>query len=279
MTATATRSDFGSQLRWWRTTRRYSQLELASKAEISSRHLSFLETGRSRPSREMVVHLATVLDLPLRDGNLLLNAAGFAPVYSEFDLDAPEMEGVRSVLGTILDAHRPNPAVVVDRLGNLVDANTSAGAMMAMVVAPDSAALEPQPNLNRLTFHPDGIRARAVNWSELAASLLVRLQRERDHRPSDAELGGLVEEMLSYPDVAELAAGPRRPTGTDLIIPMSLSLDGVTGYGRTDTLSLLTTISTLGSPYDVTLDELRLETFFPVDPFSRSVVDSWGMLN
>lgn len=278
MTATASPSaapsapppEFGARLRWWRTARRYSQLDLANEAEISSRHLSFLETGRSRPSREMVVHLATVLELPLRDGNSLLTAAGFAPAYSELDLDAPEMAGIRTVLTTILEAHMPNPAAVVNRLGDLVDANPAALQLMAAAVPAGSEAAEPTPNLNRLVFHPGGIRARTRNWAELASAILVRLERERNHRPADEALASMVEEMLSYPDVPHLRSSSPILLGTDLLVPLVIEV------GTDETLSLLTTISTIGSPHDVTLDELRLETFFPADAAGRELLATWS---
>ncbi len=261
--------EFGPRLRWWRTARRYSQLDLANEAEVSSRHLSFLETGRSKPSREMVIHLATVLELPLRDGNGLLTAAGFAPVWSEVDFDSPEMSEIRTVLSTILTAHEPNPAAVVNRLGDLVDANTAALQLMAVAVPADSEALQPTPNLHRLVYHPDGIRHRTRNWDDLASALLVRLERERNHRPADEALDAIVEEMLSYPDVAGLRSNARRIPGSDLLVPM------VIDTGGDSPLSLLTTISTIGSPHDVTLDELRLETFFPADEPSRALLATW----
>lgn len=278
MTATASPSaarsapppEFGARLRWWRTARRYSQLDLAGEAEISSRHLSFLETGRSKPSREMVIHLATVLELPLRDGNGLLAAAGFAPVYSEVDLDAPEMAGIRTVLATILDAHMPNPAAVVNRLGDLVDANLAALRLMSETVPSGSEALEPAPNLHRLVFHPEGIRARTRNWADVASALLVRLERERNHRPADEALTALVDEMVSYVDVAELRSRQQLSAGGDLLVPMMIEIDGG------GVLSLLTTISTIGSPHDVTLDELRLETFFPSDDAGRRLLAAWS---
>lgn len=265
--------EFGAQLRWWRTARRFSQLSLANQAEISSRHLSFLETGRSRPSREMVIHLATVLELPLRDGNALLTAAGFAPVYSEIDFDAPEMAGIRSVLATILDGHMPNPAAVVNRLGDLVDANPAALRLMSVALPKGSEAVMPVPNLNRLVYHPDGIRARTRNWVDVASALLLRLERERNHRPADEALAAIVDEMLSYPDVSDLRSTPRPRSGADLLVPMVIDL-GDDGGGSE--LSLLTTISTIGSPHDVTLDELRLETFFPADDASRDLVTAWS---
>lgn len=218
----------------------------------------------------MVIHLATVLELPLRDVNSLLTAAGFAPVYSEIDLDGPEMAGIRTVLTTILDAHMPNPAVVVNRLGDLVDANPAALQLMAATVPAGSGALEPTPNLHRLVYHPDGIRARTRNWVELAAALLLRLERERNHRPADEALAALVDEMLAYPDVADLRSSPPSDAGADLLVPMRIDIDGG------GVLSLLTTISTIGSPHDVTLDELRLETFFPANEAGRALLATWA---
>lgn len=218
----------------------------------------------------MVIHLATVLELPLRDGNGLLSAAGFVPVYSEIDLDAPEMVGIRAVLTTILAAHMPNPAAVVDRLGDLVEANPAALQLMAFAVPDDSPALRPTPNLHRLVYHPDGIRARTRNWSDVASALLLRLERERSHRPADEALATLLEEMLSYPGVADLRSRPPVPAGSDLLVPMMIETD------EDSVLSLLTTISTIGSPHDVTLDELRLETFFPADEAGRQLLATWS---
>ena len=221
----------------------------------------------------MVIHLATVLELPLRDGNALLAAAGFAPAYSEVDIDAPEMAGIRSVLSTILDAHMPNPAAVVNRLGDLIDANPAALQLMSVVLPEGSDAVAPPANLHRLVYHPDGIRARTRNWADVASALLLRLERERNHRPADGALAAMVDEMLSYPDVAELRSRPQPLPGADLLVPMVIDLgDGGSGSD----LSLLTTISTIGSPSDVTLDELRLETFFPADEASRAVLAAWA---
>lgn len=261
---------FGSTLRWWRSTRRYSQLQLANEAEVSSRHLSFLETGKAQPSREMVIHLAVVLDLPLRDRNLLLHSAGYAPVYSHRELDAPEMDDVRQVLVRILEAHNPNPAVVVDRRGEVVEANRAAMHLVAATVEADSPALGPSLNIHRVSLHPDGVRARNANWTVVATNLLQRLERELVHRPADEQLDSLLAEVLTYPDVAELRRNAELPTGADLLLP--LELDTFAG----DRLRLITTIATIGAPYDVTLDELRLETFFPADEASREILAGWG---
>ncbi|MEM9561833.1 MAG: helix-turn-helix transcriptional regulator [Actinomycetota bacterium] len=261
---------FGASLRWWRTTRRFSQLDLASAAEVSSRHLSFLETGKAHPSREMVIHLATVLDVPLRDRNRLLHAAGFAPAYSEQDLDTPEMDDVRRVLSWILDAHAPNPALVVDRRGDLVDANRAAFRLMSELVDEHSPALAAPLNSHRIVLHPDGIRARTANWPEVAANLLQRMEREQAHRPADEALGALLEEVVAYPDVAPLRRQAELPTGADLLV----TLRATTRSG--DRLQLVTTLATIGAPYDVTLDELRLETFFPGDEATGELLRAWA---
>ncbi len=264
-------TSFGQALRWWRTERRFSQLQLASDAEVSTRHLSYLENGKARPSREMVVHLATTLDLSLRDSNHLLTSAGFAPVYTETRFDAPEMGEVRAVLTTLLDAHMPNPAAVVDRRGDLVDANAAALLLMAELIDASSSALQPAPNLNRLSLHPEGLRSRMTNWEPLATVLIQRLEREVQHRPADGDLRELFDEMMGFPDVERLRRTPHLPAGSDLVTPLD-----VTTFGG-DRLRLITTIATLGAAFDVTLDELRLETFFPTDEASRRVLAAWSV--
>ncbi|MEM7326737.1 MAG: helix-turn-helix transcriptional regulator [Actinomycetota bacterium] len=265
---TAVVETFGASLRWWRTNRRYSQMQLANEAEVSSRHLSFLETGRASPSREMVIHLSHVLDLSLRDRNALLHAAGFAPVYPQSEMDAPEMDDVRRMLSRILRAHQPNPAAVIDRRGDLLDANEAALSLVAATVAPDSPALLPQVNVYRLALHPMGLRPSLTNWDAVAAALVGRLEREQAHRPADPALQAVVEEMLTYRDVAEFRARPAVPTGAELLVPLDLVLRD----GRR--LRLVSTIATVGAPFDVTLEELRLETFFAVDDDGRAVLEA-----
>lgn len=271
---------FGSSLRWWRTTRRFSQLQLASEADVSSRHISFLETGKANPSREMVIHLATVLDLPLRDRNGLLNAAGFAPAYGHSDLNsqagnsvdqgAADLDDVRQVIAQLVAAHSPNPAVAVDRRGDVVEANVAAFQLIGATVAADSAALLPAINVNRLSLHPDGVKPKTSNWDVAAGTVLQRLEREAAHRPADAELRELLTEMLAYPGVEELRRVTMLPTGPDLLIPLELE----TFEGQR--LKLITTVATIGAPYDVTLDELRLETFFPADDTTRAILAEWA---
>ncbi len=260
---------FGSSLRWWRTTRRFSQLQLAVDAEVSSRHISFLENGKANPSREMVIHLATVLDLSLRDRNALLHAAGYAPAYSHHEFDAPEMDDVRAVVAEILAAHDPNPAVVADRRGDLVDANEAALRLLAATVASDSPALLPQVNIHRIALHPDGMAGRTRNWPDVASAILRRLEREQAHRPSDRQLADLLDEIHGYPGVDDLRQAVALPSGRDLLVRLQLTtIDG-------EPLNLISTIAALGAPYDVTLDELSLETFFPADEPSRQTLAGW----
>ncbi len=214
---------FGDLLRGWRQVRRLSQLELATVAEVSQRHLSFLETGRSAPSREMVVHLATALQAPLRDRNAWLIAAGFAPVYSEEGLDEPAMEQIRHMLELILAAHEPFPAYVIDRAWNLVLTNQAAGALTTRLVAPGAAALF-GGNVMRLSLHPEGLRRHLVNWEQAASALLDRLQRETAERPTDGSLAALLDEVNGQQMGRSLPSSTRSaPTPTSPICPIAAS--------------------------------------------------------
>jgi hypothetical protein len=185
-------------------------------------------------------------------------------------MDAPEMDDVRRVIRWILEAYSPNPAVVVDRRGDVVDTNPAALRLVGEIVVPASPALEPVINVNRLTLHPDGVRPATANWHDVAANILQRLEREQAHRPADEALSELLEEVLAYPDVAGLRRRAALPTGADLLVPLEV------GIGSGETLRLVSTIGTIGAPYDVTLDELVLETFFPSDEASRSVLARWA---
>ncbi len=255
-------SPFGRALRTWRQRRRLSQLSLSADAGVSQRHLSFLETGKARPSREMVVHLATVLEVPLRERNSLLVSAGYAPLYPETGLDEPAMSQVRHVLEFLLDSHEPYPAIVVDRRWDVVMANDAAGRLTAALVGAASPPVGSAVNMMRLALHPDGLRAVTVNWPEVATTVMDRLRREAADRPTDEVLQAMVAEAESYPDVASL---PRKlaVSGDDLLVPIHYRTDGVE-------LRLFGTIATLGAAYDVTVEELRLETFFPADAASEA---------
>ena len=257
-------SSFADQLRTWRTARRLSQLDLSAVSGVSQRYLSFLETGRSQPSREMVVHLSDQLELPLRDRNTMLNAAGYASIYGERSLDEDSMDEVRQVLDTVLRAH-PFPAYVVDGRWNLLMTNEAALAVTAAVAGPRMAEAA-GGNVIRLTMHPDGLRRSVSNWPEAAGALLKRLKNEVAHRPGDKALSELLDEVLAYPGVAELSASPPRPESADLVVPITFDTPGFKG-------SFFTMISTIGSAFDVTLEELRLETLLPADHVSMSALE------
>lgn len=243
----------GDLLREWRRRRRLSQLDLSLQSDISTRHLSFLETGRSRPSSAMILRLSDELDVPLRERNRLLLAGGFAPVYPEHGLDAPEMRAARTAVRQVLVAHDPNPALAVDRCWNLLDANASV-AVLTAGVAPE--LLEGRVNALRLTLHPDGMAPDILNLGEWRRHVLPRLRRQAELR-GDAELLELHEELRAYPcddpepDVEVPGAG-------EVYVPFRLRRDG-------RELSFLAIIATFGTALDITLAELAIETFFPAD--------------
>lgn len=250
-----TRDQFGDVLRSWRGRRNQSQLHLAGAAGVSQRHISFLETGRSRPSREMVMHLGLVLDMPLRDRNGMLVAAGFAPVYPERSIDDPELADIRRALDAMLAAHDPFPAYVIDRHWNMVMANPAAGHLIAAM--PPAAHIHAD-NMAKLVLHPDGLRTVAENWNDAAAATLLRLEREADESPGDHELLALLKEVRSYPDLPDDRELSRVPSVHELLLPIKVRLGE-------QPLSFFTTIATLASPSDITLQELRLETLLPAD--------------
>ena len=244
----------GELLREWRRRRRLSQLDLAIQADISARHLSFVETGRSAPSREMVVRLAEQLEVPLRERNHLLLAAGFAPVYAETAWDAPQLEAVRAAVRQVLAGHEPYPAVVVDRAWNLVDANASLALFTDKVAA---ELLAPPANVLRVSLHPDGMAPWIVNLGEWRAHLLGRLRRQVD-LTGDPDLAKLHDELRGYPcDQPEPKV--EYPGPGNVAVPLRVRHDG-------RELAFLSTVATFGTPLDVTVAELAIESFFPADP-------------
>jgi transcriptional regulator with XRE-family HTH domain len=262
---TTARAHFGAELRRWRAHRRFSQLALSAAADVSQRHLSYLETGKARPSREMVIHLARVLELPLRVTNQLLVAAGFAPEYAETSLDAPAMAQIRTVLDFILSAHEPYPAIIVDRRWNVAAANPAAGRLLNRLTDIASTVASAPPNIARLTFHPDGLRTVTVNWAATASAALARLDREVASRPGDEDLEALHGEVLAYAGVAELRQPNPIARADDLLLPVHYRIEGFEAR-------LFTTLATVGAPYDVTLEELRIETFLPADAESDAAL-------
>lgn len=242
----------GALLRDWRQRRRLSQLDLALEAGVSARHLSFVETGRSRPSAEMLLHLAERLEVPLRERNQLLLAAGYAPRYGELDLDDPELAPVKKAIDVVLAGQEPYPAIVVDRQWGLVAANRPVGLFLEGV---DPALLEPPVNCLRLALHPDGLAPRIGNLGEWRGHLLSRLDREIA-LSGDPGLQALHEELLGYP------GAPYEHDATidgDIVVPLRLTtVDG-------EELCFLSTVATFGTAIDVTVAELSIESFFPAD--------------
>ncbi len=250
----ATEPALGSLLRQWRQRRRLSQLDLALEAGISSRHLSFVETGKSLASRAMVLRLAECLEVPLREQNVLLLAAGYAPAFPERPFDAPSLASARRAVETVLSAHEPFPALAVDRHWTMVAANRAVAPLIADV-APELVA--PVCNVLRLSLHPDGLQRRVRNLAAWRAHILARLHRQVE-ATADARLAALMEELRAYP----LPRGtPGRTTGADggeVCVPLVLE----TSLG---VLSFISTTTVFGTPVDVTLAEIAVEAFFPAD--------------
>jgi transcriptional regulator with XRE-family HTH domain len=250
----------GHLLREWRQRRHLSQLELALEAEISTRHLSFVETGRARPSREMLLHLAQLLEMPLRERNVLLLSAGFAPMYAERPIDAPELAAARAAIELVLRGHEPYPALALDRHWNLVLANDAARRLLAGV-AP--ALLAPPINMMRMSLHPDGLGGAIVNLDEIRAHMLHRLRRQVA-QGGDAVLAALLQELSALPH-APSAATPLHDPYAGVVLPLRLR----TPAGE---LNLFSTLTVFGSPVEVTLSELAIEAFFPADAASGEIL-------
>lgn len=250
----------GQMLREWRQRRRLSQLELALAAGVSTRHLSFVETGRSRPSPDMVLGLADHLDVPLRERNQMLLAAGYAPRFGARSLDDPSLASVRQALGRVLDAHEPYPALAVDRGWNLVASNAALGPVLEGV---SDALLAPPVNVLRVALHPEGLAPRIRNLAQWRGHLLHRLAREQAVT-GDPELAALYAELMAYPGPA-----PAPPTGSADIM-VELHLDSAAGE-----LAFFSTITTFGTALDVTVAELAIEAFFPADAATaRALADA-----
>jgi transcriptional regulator with XRE-family HTH domain len=251
-------SVFGRLLRQWRARRGVSQLDLSVGAGVSSRHLSFIETGRAQPSREMVLLLARSLDVPLRHRNDLLSAAGFAPIYRETALDAPSMAQVRRALDFILRQHEPYPAIVLDRHWNVLQANGGTARLLDLFVEPAVLKELGPPNAMRLMFHPEAFRPHIVNWEAMAAALIQWLHRDVLLGVSDNDSRRLLEELLAYPGVPRQWRNLDLDASTAPFLPVELRRGAVE-------LRFFSTLTSLGTPHDITLQELRIESFFPAD--------------
>ena len=257
---------FAARLREWRQRRGWSQLDLAGRADISQRHLSFLELGRAAPSRDMVLRLAATLDIPLRQHNALLLAAGFAPVWRETDLGAPELADMRHALDHILSQQEPFPAVAVDRHWNLLQANDGAVRLVEFLVGP--LAPGTKVNLADALVGPDVLRPFLLNWQEVVRYFIrsVEADAAADGRP---ETTALLERLLAYEGVRPLLKGATPADASGPVLPMHFSKGQVS-------LQLFTTIATLGTPQDITLQELRIESFFPMNRESALVLRGWA---
>jgi transcriptional regulator with XRE-family HTH domain len=258
--------DFAATLRWWRRRRGWSQLDLAERADISQRHLSFLELARASPSRDMVVRLATALDVPLRQQNTLLIAAGFAPIWRETQLSAPELAQVRTALDYILGQQEPFPAVAVDRHWNLLTANNGMKCLVAFLVGP--LPPDAKVNLADALIAPDVLRPFLMNWEDVVRYFIrsVEADAAADGNP---ETGKLLERILAYKDVGSLMKKFAVDSDAGAVLPMHFRKDNVS-------LQLFTTIATLGAPQDVTAQELRIESFFPMNDETAITLRGWA---
>jgi transcriptional regulator with XRE-family HTH domain len=262
----------GALVQHWRKARHMSQLALATEAEISPRHLCFVETGRARPSREMVLLLASALDVPLRERNAMLLAAGFAPVYAERGLDAPELAAVRGALDAILEQQEPFPAVVMNRRWDIVMANRAAPRFFGFLLGARDRP-DPQPNVLRMMLGPKGLRSYVANWDAVAQALVRRVHREAVGGVPDEATAKLLAEILAYPGVSESwsraersgpEAGPLGSMTRGREVPV-VPIVPVTFRKDRRVFSFFSTVTTLGTPQDITAQELRIECFFPID--------------
>jgi transcriptional regulator with XRE-family HTH domain len=244
----------GELIRFWRTQRRHTQMELALDANLSTKHLSFVETGRSRPSRQLLIHLAQHLDLPIAERNRLLLAGGFAPPYLEQPYDGEVMRPLRESLSRLLEAHEPNPALIVDGLWNLIESNRAASLLWDGV---DPELLEPPINILRLAVHPGGL-PRISSMTAACSVPLIQKLRRRSREDADPALGELMEEVGAY-----LPDDPPASPATQPVVSLNLR----TPLGE---VSLFTVIATLGAPLEVTAADLAIETFLPMDERSAA---------
>ncbi|NND66133.1 MAG: helix-turn-helix transcriptional regulator [Halioglobus sp.] len=262
--SSAASQPFQSACRQWRQFRKFSQLDLALAANVSQRHVSWLETGRSQPSREMVVRLCEAMEIPLRERNLLLQSAGFAAEYRETDLEDPEMTPVLDALQHVLSHHEPLPAMVVDRFWNVRMKNSAADLLLAIEGDPEallrSVGSVGEINLALLTLHPNGLRKYISNWEQAAPAFILRLRNEA-LASGDRAVQERFEQYIALAgemDAASTLSGSQLP-----ILPLELNVQGLS-------LSLFSVISTFGTPQDITTDELRIEAFYPTDEATQA---------
>jgi transcriptional regulator with XRE-family HTH domain len=262
-------NSFGRLLKGWRDRRGLSQLDLATAARTTQRHLSFVESGRAKPSREMILRLAATMDVPLRQQNALLLAAGYAPSWRERDLSTPDLAAINNALDYMLGQHEPYPAFVVDRRWNLLRANEGAVRLTEFLLGAAAPPSSEPVNLAVALISPDGLRPYIVNWREVALYFLhgVRADVQVDATGGMAEL---LARLLAFPDVPPLSEviAPEEDAAPP-VLPIHFRKDGTS-------LQLFTTIATLGTPRDITAQEIRIECFFPMDDATAQILRGWA---
>lgn len=258
---------FGNLLKHYRKQRNFSQLDLALASDVSQRHISFLESGRANPSQDMILQLATVLDIPLREQNIMLTTAGFAPIYSESDLSSPEFEPIRKALDFILLSQTHSPVLVMDRYWNLIQSNPVSQRLMNWLIDSEDLHnrfyIDGKINLMRLMFHPQGLKPFVANWEEIASHLIKRVYREAIANDSSKQTKQLYQEFMTYPDVPQLWKLFNSQTWQMPLLTINFLKNGLN-------LNFFTAIATLGTPQDIMLQELRIETLFPADEITQN---------
>ncbi len=258
---------FGNLLKHHRKLQNFSQLDLALASDVSQRHISFLESGRANPSQEMILQLATVLDIPLREQNVMLSAAGFAPIYSERDLSSPEFEPIRKALDFILLSQTHLPVLVMDRYWNLIQSNPVSQQLMNWLINSENLHnrfyIDQKINLMRLMFHPQGLKPFVTNWEETASHLIKRVYREAIANENSAQPRQLYQEFMTYPDVPQLWKLSNSHTWQMPLLTVNFFKDGLN-------FNFFSAIATLGTPQDIMLQELRIETLFPADQITQT---------
>ncbi len=256
---------FGNLLKYWRKQRNFSQLDLALASDVSQRHISFLESGRANPSQDMILQLATVLDIPLREQNIMLTTAGFAPIYSESDLSSPEFEPIRKALDFIMLSQTHSPVLIMDRYWNLIQSNPASQRLINWLINSEDLQnffYDGKINLMRLMLHPQGLKPFVVNWKEIASHLIKRIYREAIANGNNEQTMQFYQEFLTYPDVPQLWKLSHSHTWQLPLLTVNFLKDGIN-------LNFFSAIATLGTPHDIMLQELRIETLFPADEVTQ----------
>ena len=258
---------FGNLLKYWRKQRKFSQLDLALASDVSQRHISFLESGRANPSQEMILQLATVLDIPLREQNVMLTTAGFAPIYSESDLSSPEFEPIRKALDFILLSQTHSPVLIMDRYWNLIQTNPISEQLINWLIDSEKLQkyfyIDKKINLMRMMLHPQGLKPFVSNWEEIVSHLIKRVYREAIADNNNEQTAQLYQELMTYPDVPQLWKLSHAQTWQIPLLTVKFFKDGLN-------LNFFSAIATLGTPQDIMLQELRIETLFPADETTQN---------